>query len=98
MCAVLWMVTSVSHQVRLCQRRGTGWPVSLMTPLAQGDAVVFIFSTASLSCAFCSVVAAPIERRVPAGGGDGGDGGGWLGGDEGGCSDAQLPGAQVVVL
>ena len=93
MCAVLWMATSVSHHVRLCQRWGTGWPVSLMTPRAQGDAVVFIFSTASLSRAVCSVVAAPIERRMPAGGG-----GGAGGGVAGGRSDMQLPGAQVVVL
>ena len=32
------------------------------------------------------------------GGGGLGDDGGGLGGDAGGCSDAQLPGAQVVVL
>jgi len=83
MCTVLWMATSVSHQVRLCQRRGTDLPVPLTTPLAQGDAVVFIFSTASLSRAFCSAVAAPTEKRIPAGGGDGGGGDG-SGGDGGG--------------
>ena len=22
----VWMVTRVSYQVKLCQRRGTGWP------------------------------------------------------------------------
>ena len=52
----VWMVTRVSYQVKLCQRRGTGWPAFgpvLMKPLAQGDAVVFIFSTASLSLCFC---------------------------------------------
>jgi hypothetical protein len=72
------MVTSVSHQVRLCQRRGTGWPAFgpvRIKPLAQGDAVVFIFSIASLSRAFCSGVAAVIETRMPEGGGGGGGGG-----------------------
>ena len=73
------MATRVSYQVRLCQRRGTGWPALgpvLTKPLAQGDAVVFISSTASLSLCFCRSVAALIEWRVPAGGGDGGSGGG----------------------
>ena len=71
-------MTSVSHQVRLCQRRGTGWPAFgpvRIKPLAQGDAVVFIFSIASLSRAFCSGVAAVIETRMPEGGGGGGGGG-----------------------
>ena len=87
MCIVAWMAVNVSHQVRFCQRGGTDRPAFgplLITPLAQGDGVVFIFSTASVSRAFCSVVAALIERRVPAGGGGGG-GGGVGGGGDGGC-------------
>ena len=80
------MATRVSYQVRLCQRRGTGWPALgpvLTKPLAQGDAVVFISSTASVSLFFCSSVAALIEWRAPAGGGDGGGGGDGSGGGEG---------------
>ena len=79
-------MTRVSHQVRLCQRRGTGSPVFgpvVTKPLAQGDAVVFISSTASVSLFFCSSVAALIEWRAPAGGGDGGGGGDGSGGGEG---------------
>ena len=83
------IVTSVSHQVKFCQRGGTGRPAFgplLMAPLAQGDAVVFIFSIASFSRSFCSLVAALIELRVPAGGEGGGSEGGGSegGGGEGG--------------
>jgi len=81
------MVTSVSHQVRLCQRRGTDLPVLVSTPLAQGDGVVFIFSSASLIHACCSAVAAPIEKRMPVGGGDGGGSDGCGGDGDGGGSD-----------
>ena len=97
------IVTSVSHQVKFCQRGGTGRPVFgplLMRPLAQGDAVVFIFSIALFSRSFCSLVAALIELRVPAGGegggsegggSEGGGGGGW-GGVEGGGGVGGAPG------
>ena len=77
----MWMATSVSHQLRLCQRRGTGWPV-FVKPLAQGDGVAFILSTALLNCAFCVSLAALIEMRVAGGGG--GDGGGGGGNGDGG--------------
>ena len=71
-------------------------PVLVSTPLAQGDGVVFIFSSASLIRACCSAVAAPIEKRIPVGGGDGGGsdgcgddggGGGAGGGGDGGDGD-----------
>jgi len=87
MCKVLWMATSVSHQVRLCQRRGTSWPAFgpvLTKPLAQGDSVVFIFSIAWLSRFFWLEVAAPIACRLRAIGGCGGGGGGGSGGGGGG--------------
>ena len=86
------IVTSVSHQVKFCQRGGTGRPAFgplLMAPLAQGDAVVFIFSIASFSRSFCSLVAALIELRVPAGGEGGGSEGG---GSEGGGGEGGVDG------
>ena len=86
------IVTSVSHQVKFCQRGGTGRPVFgplLMRPLAQGDAVVFIFSIALFSRSFCSLVAALIELRVPAGGEGGGSEGG---GSEGGGGEGGVDG------
>ena len=100
---LMWMATSVSHQLRLCQRRGTGWPV-FVKPLAQGDGVAFILSTALLNCAFCVSVAALIEMRVEGGGdGDGGesgeggvaggDGGGGLGGGIGGDATVRSTGS-----
>ena len=80
----MWMATSVSRQLRLCQRRGTGWPV-FVKPLAQGDGVAFILSTALLNCAFSVSLAALIEMRVAGGGG--GDGGGGGGDGDGGDGD-----------